>query len=179
MDRVLVAYGSKYGATAEIADAIGTALRANGLQVDVERARSVRSLEVYRAAVVGSAVYAGHWRGNALRFLGDHRDWLAEHPVWLFSSGPVGEDDENAQADETERWTRPKKVQQLASEIRARDHMVFGGKVDEERGFIRKRMARNMPEAMRDRRDWDEIAAWAAGIAAALTSGSHSPTAAD
>ena len=41
MDRVLVAYGSKYGATAEIADAIGVALRANGLQVDVERARSV------------------------------------------------------------------------------------------------------------------------------------------
>jgi hypothetical protein len=25
-----------------------------------------------------------------------------------------------------------------------------------------------MPEAMRDRRDWDEIAAWAAGIAAVL-----------
>lgn len=179
MDRMLVAYGSKYGATTEIADAIGAALKANGLEVDVERARSVRSLERYRAAVVGSAVYAGHWRGDALRFLGDRRDWLAEHPVWLFSSGPVGEDDEHADEEEVERWTKPKKVQQLAVEIGARDHMVFGGKVDEERGFIRKRMARNMPEAMRDRRDWDEIAAWAAGIAAVLASGSHPPMASD
>ncbi len=42
MDRVLVAYGSKYGATAEIAEAIGTALRAHGLEADVRRARSVR-----------------------------------------------------------------------------------------------------------------------------------------
>jgi siroheme synthase (precorrin-2 oxidase/ferrochelatase) len=72
MDRVLVAHGSKYGATAEIADAVGAALQANGLQVD------------------------------------------------------------------------------------------------EERGIIRRRVARSMPEAMRDRRDWDEIAAWAAGIAAVL-----------
>ncbi|MBK9178748.1 MAG: flavodoxin [Acidimicrobiales bacterium] len=177
MDRVLVAYGSKYGATAEIAEAIGAALKANGLEVDVKRARSARSLAGYWAAVVGSAVYAGHWRGDALRFLGDHRDWLAQHPVWLFSSGPVGEDDEDADVDETERWTKPKKVQQLAAEIGARDHVVFGGRVDEERGFIRKRMARNMPEATRDRRDWDEIAAWAAGIAAVLASGSHPPTA--
>jgi menaquinone-dependent protoporphyrinogen oxidase len=177
MSRVLVAYGSKYGATAEIADAIGAALKANGLEVDVERARSTSQLERYHAAVVGSAVYAGRWRSDALRFLSDHRVWLAQHPVWLFSSGPVGEDDDDADEDETEHWTKPNNVQQLAAEMGARDHKVFGGKVDDERGFIRKRMARNMPEAMRDRRDWDEIAEWAAGIATALTSGSHRPPA--
>jgi menaquinone-dependent protoporphyrinogen oxidase len=170
MDRVLVAYGSKYGSTAEIAEAIGRALRASGLDVDVEGARSVHSLEGYRAAVVGSAVYAAHWRGDALRLLGDHRDWLTQHDVWLFSSGPVGEDDEDADEAETERWTKPKKVQELAAEIGARDHVVFGGKVDEDRGFIRKRMARGMPDEVRDRRDWDEIAAWAAAIASVLAS---------
>ena len=53
-----------------------------------------------------------------------------------------------------------------------RDHVVFGGMVAEDRGFIRKRMARNMPEASRDRRDWAEIATWATGIASMLTSGS-------
>ena len=175
MDRVLVVYGSKYGATAEIAEALGSALEASGLEVDVQRARSVRSLEGYRAAIVGSAVYAGRWRGDALRFLGDHRDWLAQHPVWLFSSGPVGEDDEDADAAETERWTKPKKVRELAEEISALDHVVFGGKIDEDRGLIRKRMARTMPDAARDRRDWDEIATWADWIASVLEPG---PTAA-
>ena len=158
MERVLVAYGSKYGATAEIAEAIGRALEAKGLDVDVRRARSVRSLQKYGAAVVGSAVYAGHWRGDALRLLADHRDWLDRHDVWLFSSGPVGEDDELDDEAETERWTKPKQVRQLASEIGVRDHVVFGGMVAEDRGFIRKRMARNMPEASRDRRNWAEIA---------------------
>ncbi|MCU0310959.1 MAG: flavodoxin domain-containing protein [Acidimicrobiales bacterium] len=177
MDRVLVTYGSKYGATAQIAEAIGRAMTESGWEVDVESAGSVRSLEGYRAAIVGSAVYAAHWRGDALRFLSRHRDWLAQHPVWLFSSGPVGEDDEEADEAETEHWTKPKKVQELAVEIGARDHVVFGGMVDEDRGFIRKRMARNMPEEARDRRDWDEIAAWATGIASALASDPTPPTA--
>lgn len=177
MDRVLVAYGSKYGSTADIAEAIGRALTDSGCEVDVEPARSVRSLEGYRGAIVGSAVYAAHWRGDALRFLSHHRDWLAQHPVWLFSSGPVGEDDEEADEAKTDHWTKPKKVQELAVEIGARDHMVFGGMLDDDRGFVRKRMARSMPEEARDRRDWDEIAGWAAGIASALAS-DPSPSAA-
>lgn len=172
MNRVLVAYGSKYGATAEIAEAIGRALKERGLEAEVRRAGSVRSLDGFRAAIVGSAVYAAHWRGEALRFLRTHRDWLARHPVWLFSSGPVGADDKDADEAETERWTKPKKVQELAADIGARAHVVFGGKVDDDRGFLRKRMARDMPEETRDRRDWEEIARWAAGIAAALASGS-------
>jgi menaquinone-dependent protoporphyrinogen oxidase len=177
MNRVLVAYGSKYGSTAEIAEAVGRALEASGLEAEVQRARSVRSLEGYHAAIVGSAVYAAHWRGDALRFLGHHRDWLARHPVWLFSSGPVGVDDEDADEAETERWTKPKKVQELAAEVGARDHVVFGGKVDDDRGFVRKRMARTMPGEARDRRDWDEIATWATRIASELASDSTPPTA--
>lgn len=168
MQRVLVAYGSKYGATAEIAEAIARYLRASGLEPDVLRARSVRTLEAYAAAVVGSAVYAGRWRRDALRLLRRRRDWLARHPVWLFSSGPVGEDDPDADQAEVERWTKPKKVRAIAGEIGAQDHAVFGGMVDEDRGFLRKRMARGMPEAARDRRDWDAIAAWAQQIASAL-----------
>ncbi len=164
-------YGSKYGATAAIAEAMGRTLRTSGLDVDVLPAPSVGTLERYHAAVVGSAVYAGHWRGEALRFLTSHRDWLAGHDVWLFSSGPVGEDDEDADEAEVERWTKPKKVQQLAAEIDARDHAVFGGMVDEDRGLIRKRMARGMPPESRDRRDWNEIAAWATGIAEVLAPG--------
>lgn len=168
MDRVLVTYGSKYGATAGIAETIGRTLEDRGFDVDVTQARAVKSVDGYRAAVVGSAVYAAHWRGEALRFMRHNRRWLAEHDVWLFSSGPVGEDDQEADDADTERWTKPRKARELAEEVGARDHIVFGGMVDDDKGFMRKKMAQNMPEETRDRRDWDEIEAWANAIADAL-----------
>jgi menaquinone-dependent protoporphyrinogen oxidase len=164
-DRVLVAYGTKYGATAEIADAIGTALRAAGLDVDVLPARRVRSLERYRAVVLGSAVYAGRWRADAIRLL--RRPPLKQREVWLFSSGPIGED--KGDPERLERMTRPPRVQQIAADIGAHEHVVFGGMVAEDAGFIRKKIARKIPPELRDRRDWQQIEAWAQSISAALT----------
>lgn len=163
-DRVLVAYGTKHGATAEIAEAIGKALIAAGLGVDVRRARRVRSLAPYQAVVLGSAVYAGRWRRDAMRLL--RREELRERTVWLFSSGPVGED--KGDPEQLERFTRPPRVQQLAAAIGAREHVVFGGMIADDAGFIRKKMARNIPPELRDRRDWRQIDAWARSIAAAL-----------
>ncbi len=167
-ERVLVAYGSKFGSTAEIAQAIGTALRVAGLEVDVKRAREVRSLEPYRAVVLGSAVYMARWRRDAMRLLRRRRRELAQREVWIFSSGPVGE--ENAEPDEKqERWTKPKRVQRLATEINAHEHVVFGGRVSEDAGgFLRKNMAKNTPPELRDRRDWTAIGAWAKRIADSL-----------
>jgi len=172
-DRVLVAYGTKFGSTAEIAEAIGTALRVAGLQVDVRRAREVRSLDPYRAVVLGSAVYMARWRRDAMRLLRRRRGELAQREVWLFSSGPVGED--TGSPEQRERWTRPKRVQRLAGEIGAHEHVVFGGRVsDDAGGFMRKKMAKNTSPELRDRRDWDAIEDWAQKIAVAL----HEPSAA-
>ena len=139
-DRVLVAYGTKHGATAEIAQAIGSTLRAAGLEVDTLSARRVRSLEPYRAVVLGSAVYAGRWRRDALRTL--RRPELRDRDVWLFSSGPVGET--KGDPEQVERLTKPPRVQRIATDIGAREHVVFGGMVAEDAGFIRKKMARNI-----------------------------------
>jgi menaquinone-dependent protoporphyrinogen oxidase len=164
-DRVLVAYGTKHGATAEIAEAIGKALSAAGLEVDTLRARRVRSLEPYRAVVLGSAVYAGRWRRDALRLL--RRPELRDREVWLFSSGPVGED--KGDPEKLERLTKPPRVQRIAAEIGAHEHVVFGGMVAEDAGFIRKKMARSIPPELRDRRDWEAIEAWGRTIAATFT----------
>ena len=171
-DRVLVAYASKFGSTAEIAQAVGATLRTAGFEVDVKRAKEVRSLAGYRAAVVGSAVYMARWRREAVRLLRRRRHELAERDVWLFSSGPVAQPDTAPPADAAtaDRWTRPKRVEELASEIGAHEHVVFGGSVSDDRGgFVRKSMAAKLPADRRDDRDWHAIEAWAKNIATELT----------
>jgi menaquinone-dependent protoporphyrinogen oxidase len=57
MTTVLVAYASKHGSTAEIANAVAEALCAAGLRADCLEAVDVRGLESYDAVVLGSAVY--------------------------------------------------------------------------------------------------------------------------
>jgi menaquinone-dependent protoporphyrinogen oxidase len=54
-----VTAATKYGATAEIAQAIGDALRDHGLDPTVIPPEQVDRLDGYDAAVLGSAVYAG------------------------------------------------------------------------------------------------------------------------
>ena len=65
--RVLVAYGTKYGATAGIAEKIGQVLREAGLTVDVTPAGQAGDPAVYQAVVLGSAVYIGRWRKDAAK----------------------------------------------------------------------------------------------------------------
>jgi menaquinone-dependent protoporphyrinogen oxidase len=166
-DRVLIAYASRYGATAELAEAIAKPLRAAGLDVDVWPARHVRWLDDYRAVIVGSAVYAGRWRRDALHLLRSHQAELSQRPVWLFSSGPVGAD--KGEPAKLERWTKPRRADRLGQAIGAREHVVFGGRVSETGSYIRRAMAKGSPPELRDRRDWAAVEAWGAKIATALT----------
>jgi len=61
-NKVLVAYGSKYGSTAEIAEKIGHVIADEGFQVDVLSADKVKNVTDYQGVVIGSAAYIGNWR---------------------------------------------------------------------------------------------------------------------
>ena len=165
MTKVLVAYASKRGSTAEIADAIAETLREFGLSVDCTEASRVRSVDSYDAVVLGSAVYMKRWRGDAKHFLRKHDKGLSQRPFWVFSSGPVG--DPNSDADPS--WLEPPKTIEHIVRLGARDHVVFGGRLPANpRGPIERTMVKNTPREYHDRRDWNEIRTWAAGIASEL-----------
>jgi menaquinone-dependent protoporphyrinogen oxidase len=164
--RVLVAYASKYGATAQIAERIGEVLRGAGLDADVQPADRVKDLSPYAAVVLGSAVYAGSWLKAAAGFLRSNEQALAERPVWLFSSGPTGEGDP---VELLKGWRFPQALQPVADRIRPRDVAVFHGAIDMSRlSFPERLLVRGIKAAVGDFRDWDAIAAWAAGIAGAV-----------
>jgi menaquinone-dependent protoporphyrinogen oxidase len=162
--KMLVAYASKRGSTAEIAEAISGVLRREGISVDCEAAGEVKSVDPYDAVILGSAVYIKRWRGDAKHFLRKHRRALAQRPFWVFSSGPAGDP-----AEDRPEWMEPASIVEKVEKLGGREHVVFGGRLPAEpRGPVEKGMVQNTPAEYRDRRDWDEIRAWALLIATEL-----------
>jgi len=164
--QVLVAYATKYGATVEIAQKIGEVLRQTGLPTDVLPADKVNNLTSYQAIVLGSAVYIGKWRKQAVKFLQANEAMLAERQVWLFSSGPSGEGDP---VELLQGWRFPKGQQAIADRIQPQDIAVFHGDVNVNKlNFIEKWMIKNVKAPVGDFRDWEAITVWATSIADVL-----------
>lgn len=160
-DRVIVAFASQGGSTAEIAQAVGIALLEAGCDIDVRPARQVDRLAGFTAVIVGSGLYHGAWLPEAFKFLQRHRRTLTTLPVWLFDSGPL-----DTSAGER-LLPLPAGVANLARDIGARGHITFGGKL----GLT----GLNMEERMLvleghggDYRNFDDVRAWAERIAVEL-----------
>lgn len=124
--RVLVAYGSKSGATAGIADEIGRTLRGDGFDAVVRPADTVTDVSGYDAVVLGGALYAGHWNGKARRCARRNAEQLSHRPLWFFSSGPL---DSSAERHEI---PPVRGVARRMKKLGAREHITFGGAVTAE-----------------------------------------------
>jgi menaquinone-dependent protoporphyrinogen oxidase len=126
--KILVTTASKHGATAQIGTAIADHLTSAGHEADVREPDAVRDLDGIDAVVLGSAVYAGHWLKSARGFVTRLSPELARRPVWLFSSGPVGDPPKPAE-DAVD-------VAAAVADTGAREHRVFAGRVDKDQlGF--------------------------------------------
>ena len=167
---ILVTYASKYGATKEIAEKIGEVLRQAGLQVDVLPVDGIRDLNPYQAIILGSAVYIGKWQKEAVKFLQDNENIMADRPVWLFSSGPTGDGDP---VELLEGWHLPVELQPVADHIQPRDITVFHGYINPGKvNFIEKWAVKSVvKKPFGDFRDWHNIITWSTKIAEALKNG--------
>lgn len=158
--RVLVAYATKMGSNAQVAEAIATVLRDAGLAVDVQSARAVRDLSAFDAVVLGSALYAAHWQRDANRFVNRLRAGLRERPLWLWSSGPL--DAALAAKD----LPPAANVLEIMGDVPFRGHRTFGGLLDPANPAVDEQILRTHPVG--DFRDWERIRTYAAQIAQAL-----------
>ena len=162
--RVLVSTASKHGSTGEIASRIAEALRAGlpgNTVVDVRPAAEVDDATSYDAVVLGSAVYMGRWLEDA-RHVAAGLATDPPRPVWLFSSGPIG--------DPPKPDEEPAEVSDIAAAAHARGHRLFAGRLDRHRlSFGEKAvvMALRVPDG--DFRDWDAIDTWGVQIAGELS----------
>jgi len=159
--KVLVSAASRHGATVEVAATIGAVLGAAGHDVYILAPDEIRRIDGLDAAVIGSAVYVGRWIEPARDLVARHKVALSKIPVWLFSSGPVG--------DPPRPPEDPSDAPALADLIGARGHRCFPGLVDKRRLGIAERAmvaAVRVPEG--DYRPWGDIEAWAREIATVL-----------
>ena len=155
--KVLVTAASKHGSTTEIASVIADVLRTADIETEVIAPEAVSSLVGYDAVVVGSAVYAGHWLGPAKAFVLRYQLELADLPVFLFSSGPIGDPPKPAQD--------PTDMIELDEATGAVDHQVFAGRVTRSQLNAFERLVTMVVHADGDFRPWDDIADWATEIA--------------
>ncbi len=174
--KILVVYASRHGATKGIAERIAATLEHHALQVTLRPAEQVGAPAGYDAFVIGSAAYAFHWLKEATEFVRRNRPLLASRPVWLFSSGPLGTELTDAKGRDVRTVAEPQEFAELREAIHPRGERVFFGAYDPDSKPIglMERFSRMMPAARAafpagDFRDWDEIDAWAATIADALT----------
>ena len=160
---VLVGYATRYGSTQEVAEAVAATLRERGLEVDIQPMREVRTLEGYRAIVLGAPLYMFHWHKDALHFLARHREALTQRPVAIFALGPFHAEEKEFQEVRRQLdkelakfpWLTPAAIE------------IFGGKFDPEKLTFPHNLVpalKNMPAS--DIRDWTAIRAWASDLAA-------------
>lgn len=159
--KILVTVASKHGATAEIGEALGAHLHERGGEVMILPPEAVDEVASYDAVVIGSAVYAGHWRREALDLVRRQSEALRARPVWLFSSGPLG----SAAVPAGDPADLPS-IQGLTN---AREHRIFAGELERDQlGFGERAIVGMVRAPYGDYRDWQAIDAWADAIADAL-----------
>jgi menaquinone-dependent protoporphyrinogen oxidase len=156
----------------EIANEIGKAVKSALLNqgdtagVEVLFSDTVTSMDGYDGVILGSAVYMGHWLDSMRKFADAHADALRALPVWLFSTGPVEGKPDTADAGVD--------GEQLAVTLCAREHRMFGGKIDKSGLHFGERAAVTLLRVKDgDYRDWTSIRGWAKEISVSLH-GTHS-----
>src|SRR4249919_3122360 len=125
--KVLVSAASRHGSTAEIAQVIGEVLAEAGFTVTVAAPDEVSSVDGFGAVILGSAVYAGHWLAPAKQLVDRLGADLASRPLWLFSSGPVGDPSRKL----VQMMSKdPVDLPAITAATSAREHRLFAGKLE-------------------------------------------------
>jgi menaquinone-dependent protoporphyrinogen oxidase len=163
---VLIATASRHGSTLDIADEIARTLMGRGCEVVQQPAGEADGVKQFDAVIVGSAVYMGRWLPPSIAFVTRNGDELAQRPVWLFSSGPIG--------DPPLPDKDPEGIDELIARCGARGHRVFPGRLDPDRLGMGERFIVGMLRAPKgDYRDFPAVGAWANEICDEIDSIAH------
>lgn len=174
--KALIAFGTKYGSTARIAETIGEELEAKGYDVDIVDLGNgrCRSVDEYDLVVLGSSIFIGKWTKEAREFIEASSPQLAEKRVAMFVSCS------DVLFPEKIETARKNYLDDIAAGVPSLGPMplgLFGGVIDFDRystmtrflltGVGTKKALRGRgidPSKPYDFRDWGEVRAWARSL---------------
>lgn len=166
-EKILVAYATRSGATAEVAQHIGRVLSEAGAMVEVCPTKEVDDLQSYRAVILGSAIRAGRWLPEAIRFVERHATALSQLPVAYFVVCLTMKDDTPENRRIVKGYLDP--VLQQVPQVQPLEIGLFAGALSYgQLPLVARLMAKAAKAPQGDFRDWSAVAAWAASIRSAL-----------
>ncbi|MCM2466325.1 flavodoxin domain-containing protein [Methanoculleus oceani] len=158
--KILVAYATRYGSTAEVAEAIGDELRKADVAVDVLPVGEVEDLSPYRAAVIGSPIYMGKWLPESQVFIERHQQHLRTIPVAYFAVGLTVADGGAEILRKAE--ASMDQVRMLVTPV---DVGVFPGRLESGRLSLTDRTITKLIRAKTgDFRNWEAVRSWAEAV---------------
>jgi menaquinone-dependent protoporphyrinogen oxidase len=164
MNKILVAYATRAGSTAEVATYVAEALRSTGAAVDVQHVKTVREVKSYDAVVVGSPIRMGHWLPEAVEFVKANRETLSHILTAYFLVSGLLREDTSGMRLRVLTYLDP--VRAILEPISIG---LFAGKMDYSKmdGFDRS-IAEAVSSSEGDWRNWEAIRQWAHRLQAIL-----------
>jgi menaquinone-dependent protoporphyrinogen oxidase len=179
--KALIAYGTRYGATAATSEEIGKILGEEGFDVKIVNLKheKIQSIAEYDLLVLGTGLQMGRWTGEAEDFLKKFKPELDKKKFALFVSTmkmvPEREGDAKGLA-ETRKWDLDDKI--VKWDLHPISVGFFGGVINFNKmnfiarkafGSIKKKLDadgfKESEPGVYDLRDWDEIRGWARELA--------------
>ncbi len=164
--KVLVAYGTRAGSTAGVAERVADVLNRNGFAAQAVDVKKVKDAASYDAVVLGSSVRASKLKPEVLKFLDKNEAVLNAKPfaafvVCLAMTG----------TDEKSRTTASSYLDPVRLRAKPLSEGLFAGTYDPAKAdFVTRTIMKMIKATPGDHRKWDEIEAWAAGLAPLFSS---------
>ena len=179
--KVLIVYGTRYGATGSTSEEIAKVLQGAGIEVKVVNAKKekVKDISPYDLVIVGSGIQMAKWTGAAENFLRKFQKELSSKKVAIFvSSGAQALIEYEEKTEEIEKARRQYLEDEAAKyNLHPISMVIFGGVWDYNKMFflLRKTLAstkltieeagfKEIEPGLYDTRDWDIIRTWAQEI---------------
>ncbi|MCP8310645.1 MAG: flavodoxin domain-containing protein [Candidatus Methylarchaceae archaeon HK01M] len=180
--KALIAFGTRYGATAGTSEEIGKILQGKGFDVKVVNVKEekIKDISEYNLIVVGSGIRMGKWVSEADDFLRNFQKEFDQKKLALFVSSMKTFVEREGKTEEGGICSSRKLAEDIVAKYGLKPITMgfFGGVIDYNKmgfferkamGFLKPLLEKDgfkeIEPGVYDLRDWDEIRIWAKELA--------------